>query len=173
MCVAVCVHLSWCVFLSAASVLSQSILLINALHSRGNCSFPLTSLHRSEGRTPWVCECVCVCCGVFVACVCECKVKLYNGAVSVSVMKDTEPLPSCSKFTQIHTRAQKTTTTHCTDTHRESEGGRERVCVFMLPDAAHAASLRSQFASLQLCGYNLTLSLKFPCQAFKLKLLGR
>lgn len=51
-----------------------------------------------------------------------------------------------------------------THTHTHTE-------VFLVPNAAHAACLGSQLASLQLGGNNLTLSLKFPGQTLKLKLL--
>lgn len=57
--------------------------------------------------------------------------------------------------------------------HPRHAGTKRASGFHMLPDAAHAASLRSQLASLQLGGDNLTLSLEFPGEAFKLQLLER
>lgn len=48
----------------------------------------------------------------------------------------------------------------------------ESVCSrFDIPDAAHAAGLRSQLAPLQLGGHDLTFGLQLPGEAFELQLL--
>lgn len=60
--------------------------------------FPSNTTLQMWRKTPLVCMlCICV-----SACICVCSVNIYNGAVSVSVMKDPEPIPSCCRFT--HTR---------------------------------------------------------------------
>lgn len=69
-------------------------------------------------------------------------------------------------YTITPTAAHKSCVTAFPPT-REKQGGS------MLPDAAHAPRLGSQLAPLQLGGDNLTLCLKFPGEALKLKLLRR
>lgn len=78
---------------------------------------------------------------------------------------------STHKRTTIHKRWGQSVLPDATHSHIHTYRQKNEGC--KLPDAAHAACLRSQLASLQLGGDNLTLSLKFPGQALKLKLLGR
>lgn len=53
----------------------------------------------------------------------------------------------------VHTHARTNTNTH-------------------IPDAGHASGLRTELASLQLTGNNLSFRLQLPGQTFKLQLLG-